>query len=93
MSINEELVLVEIDSNRICKVEFNQQASLNALSVDLLNEFKEVLIGIKSKDVLGLIITGAGDKSFVAGANIKEMLSMNSSEAQNFSLLGKRLLI
>ena len=66
--------------------------SLNALNVQLLNEMGEFLRTIsemKFEDAKALIVTGAGEKAFVAGADIKEMSSLNPQEALQFSRKGQ----
>jgi len=67
----------------------NRPKALNALNIETL---KDIQMGIQeAKDHLEmkvLIMTGGGEKAFVAGADIAEMKGMNSIEALNFSKLG-----
>lgn len=91
MSTDEQLILTNFDENQICTITFNRPKSLNALNVEVLENFKEALLSIKGTDTLGVILTGAGEKSFIAGADIKEMLSMGTEEASRFSLLGQEV--
>jgi enoyl-CoA hydratase len=67
----------------------NRPKALNALNIETL---KDIQMGIQeAKDHLEmkvLILTGSGEKAFVAGADIAEMKGMNSIEALNFSKLG-----
>lgn len=91
MSTDNKFILCEIDEHKICTITFNNPKSLNALSVKVLQELKEALLGLNGQNVLGIILTGAGDKSFVAGADIKEMLSMSNDDASSFSLLGQEV--
>jgi enoyl-CoA hydratase len=67
----------------------NRPKALNALNIETL---KDIQMGIQeAKDHLEmkvLIMTGSGEKAFVAGADIAEMKGMNSIEALNFSKLG-----
>ena len=67
----------------------NRPRALNALNTETL---KDIQAGIEeAKDhpeVKVLIVTGSGEKAFVAGADIEEMKGMNSLEALNFSKLG-----
>src|SRR4030043_802540 len=64
----------------------NRPKALNALNIETL---KEIQLGIEEvKDQPGLkvlIVTGAGEKAFVAGADILQMKEMNSIEALTFS--------
>jgi len=91
MNTNDELILSEIDEHKICTITFNNPKSLNALSVEVLGELKRALLRISEQDVLGVILTGAGEKAFVAGADIKEMLTMSNEDASRFSLLGQEV--
>jgi enoyl-CoA hydratase len=67
----------------------NRPKALNALNIETL---KEIQAGVKEVlnhlEMRALLISGAGDKAFVAGADILEMKGMNSIEALNFSKLG-----
>lgn len=92
MSINEDLVVLEIDQNKIATITFNNPKSLNALSRDVLKNFKQKLnLVADDKNILGLVLIGEGEKAFIAGADIKEMLDMNIEDAQKFSLLGQEV--
>ena len=93
MNINTEAsVELLIDDNQIATITFNRPKSLNALNREVLSSFKEALLSIRqNSNVLGLIITGTGEKSFIAGADIKEMLEMDISEAKAFSQLGQEV--
>jgi len=61
--------------------------ALNALVVRELTEFVDQL-----RDVRCLIVTGEGEKSFVAGADIKEMEALNVSGARELAVTGQRLM-
>ena len=71
----------------------NRPKALNALNIETL---KEIQMGIQEvrehPEMKVLILTGAGEKSFVAGADIVEMKGMSSIEALNFSKLGHQTL-
>lgn len=67
----------------------NRPKALNALNTETLKEIQMALQEIRNKsEIRVLIFTGAGEKSFVSGADISEMKDMNSIEALNFSKLG-----
>jgi enoyl-CoA hydratase len=67
----------------------NRPKALNALNMETLQEIQRGMEEIKGhSEVKVLIVTGAGEKSFVAGADILEMKAMNSFEAIRFSKLG-----
>lgn len=77
----------------IATITFNRPKVLNALNSDLLKELSHVLDSIaKDEDIRVVILTGAGEKSFVAGADITELASFNALEAKCFSEAGHNLL-
>ena len=70
----------------------SREEALNALNSKLLEELKEIVEKIKGmKDLRSLIITGAGNKSFVAGADIAEMYGMDAAAGREFSQFGSEL--
>lgn len=72
-------------------LSFNRPKALNALNTETLNELIAAINEIKADDEIKvLIVTGAGEKSFVAGADIKEMNEMNAVQGMEFSRLGHR---
>jgi len=74
-------------------ITFNRPNVLNALNSALLDELeREIDILIKAEDIGVVILTGAGEKAFIAGADIKELKSLNSLEAEAFSRKGHRIL-
>lgn len=67
----------------------NRPKSLNALNIETLKEIQMGIQEVKDhSNVKVLILTGAGEKAFVAGADIMEMKEMNSLQASQFSNLG-----
>lgn len=77
----------------IATVTFNRPQVLNALNSELLKEFSHALDKVAAdEDVRVLILTGAGEKSFVAGADIKELATFNALQAKRFSESGHALL-
>src|SRR5512136_536631 len=67
----------------------NRPKALNALNIETLQDIQMGIQEVKGNPALKvLIVTGAGEKAFVAGADITEMKGMNSIEALNFSRLG-----
>lgn len=74
-------VLLDV-KNQIGYLTINRPKALNALSSEVLNDLNEVLDHINSRtDIRVVILTGSGDKAFVAGADIKEMDKMAPIEA------------
>ena len=67
----------------------NRPKSLNALNMETLKEIQIAVEEVKNHpEAEVLILTGAGEKAFVAGADIAEMKEMNSLQAVQFSELG-----
>lgn len=60
---------------------------LNALSEEVYREIGEAAVFAEASSVRGLIITGDGEKAFVAGADIREMSGMTKKEAGEFARL------
>ena len=79
-------------NNQIGILTINRPDSLNAMNRDVLLEFINELKKIQSeKDIRVIIITGSGEKAFIAGADIKLMQKMNREEAFEFATLGQEL--
>lgn len=84
-----EVVKLEIKGG-IASVTIDRQSKLNALNAIVLDELEEVFLSLrKHSEVRVIIITGAGEKSFVAGADISQFPSMSSEEAYIFAKRGQ----
>jgi len=82
-------ILFEI-KEAIATITFNRPKALNALNSELLEEFSRALDEISQDEAIKvLILTGAGDKAFVAGADITELATFNSLQAKLFSKKGQ----
>lgn len=82
------LVLETLDPG-IRVVKISQPEALNALNTETLDELKVALTEASNDtSVRVVILTGAGDKSFIAGADITEMKDKNAGEGIRFSQLG-----
>ncbi len=66
--------------------------ALNALNEQVLSELGEAVEEVASSDARAVIVTGAGDKSFVAGADIVQMSSMGTAKALAYAEKGHALL-
>ena len=80
-----ENIQVERDG-QIATITVNRPKSLNALNSQTLRELTQAVR--ECADSRALILTGAGDKAFVAGADISEMAPMGPWQAREFSELG-----
>jgi enoyl-CoA hydratase len=77
---------------RVSVVTVNRPEVLNALDTALLEEFLNTLEDLARDSSCGVvIITGAGDRSFIAGADIKEMDGKTPLEARAYSELGQQI--
>ena len=76
----------------ILVITINRPDKLNALNERVLTELESIIIDNRDKsNIKCLIITGEGDKAFVAGADIKEMSSFSSMDAVKYSNKGINL--
>jgi len=86
-----ENILFEVNG-KIAKITINRPKYMNALNkqtfVDLENAMNEVY---NNFDIKGVIITGSGEKSFVAGADIKEFAQFTPEQGEELSRNGMRI--
>lgn len=76
----------------ILTITINRETKLNALNSATIAELKEVIQSVyDDKDISGVIITGAGDRAFVAGADISEFSELNEMNARKFSEEGQEV--
>lgn len=69
-------------------VTINRPKALNALNSEVLDDLSNVFDGIDLETVRCVVLTGAGDKSFVAGADIGEMSTLTKAEGEAFGKKG-----
>ena len=72
----------------VCLLTISAPKSLNALNTAILNELGHFMDNFDCKGYRCLIITGDGEKSFVAGADISEMATLGVAQAQTFGMRG-----
>ena len=91
--MNFETLKVEME-NKLMTITMNRPKQLNALSGTVLAELRELLTGLQNQSygsVSGVIMTGEGEKAFIAGADIKEMQVMSAEEGESFGALGQEV--
>jgi enoyl-CoA hydratase len=67
--------------DQVCTITINRPDKLNALSGEVLDELRHLVTDVRERaDVRVAIITGAGAKAFVAGADIKELSALNDPD-------------
>ena len=87
-----ENILYEVKEG-IATITFNRPKALNALNGALLAELSTALDDIAAdEDIRALVLTGAGDKSFVAGADISELATFDSLKAKAFAASGHEII-
>lgn len=77
--------------NGILTVTINRPKALNALNHDVFSDLDDVFsnYAVSIENLVGVIITGSGEKSFVAGADIKEFTTLDAKGAENLSKRGQ----
>jgi enoyl-CoA hydratase len=89
----QNIIFEHAEEGKICVLTVNRPQALNALNAATLDEIADALARIgRDVKVRALLITGAGDKAFIAGADIAAMLNMNALDAQVFSQQGQRVM-
>lgn len=84
-------ILVEKDG-RVAIVTLNRPKALNALNSETLEDLNKALDYLKEEsDIYSVILTGAGGKAFVAGADISEMKDLNEEQGKEFGILGNKV--
>ena len=87
-----ENILIEIDAS-IAIVTINRPKKLNALNKQTIAELNRAFTQLDTnKDVRVIILTGSGDKAFVAGADISEFASFSVAQGEQLSAEGQELL-
>ena len=82
-----DFILYEVDG-AVATITINRPKALNALNSQVLDELDATLDAVDLDTVRCLILTGAGDKSFVAGADIGEMSTLTKAEGEAFGKKG-----
>ena len=82
-----DFILYEVEG-AVGTITINRPKALNALNSQVLDELNETLDAVDLDTVRCLVLTGAGDKSFVAGADIAEMSSLTKAEGETFGKKG-----
>ena len=84
-------VTLEKEGN-LAIITINRPKALNALNSDTLKDLDVAITNIENdNDIYCVILTGAGEKSFVAGADIAEMKDLDSKGGEEFGLLGNKV--
>jgi enoyl-CoA hydratase len=88
-----KLIIYE-KSEGIATITLNRPEALNAFSKEVVPEIMQALEDVKNDEsVRVVVLTGAGEKAFSAGADIKAMVGMNALKARELSLMGEKLCV
>ena len=87
--MNYENILVSQETNN-ATVTINRPTKLNALNKATIIELQHVFTSLeKNKDIRAIILTGSGEKAFVAGADISEFAHFSESEGADLAMQGQ----
>lgn len=87
-----ELITLDKSQDGIGVVTITRPKALNALNSQVLSELETLLTELdRDDDVRVIILTGSGEKSFVAGADIKELATLNARGAKETATRGQRI--
>lgn len=87
-----DVVTVEKEG-KIATITVNRPDALNALNTEVLTGLKEAGENVlQDENILVVIVTGAGEKAFVAGADIKEMTGKTPMQMRQFTMLGHHVM-
>ena len=87
-----ENLLVEIEDH-LATVIINRPKKLNALNKETINELHDALLALEAdSDIKVIIITGSGEKAFVAGADIAEFAHYSEEQGEELAALGQKML-
>jgi enoyl-CoA hydratase len=85
-------IATKIEEN-ILYITITRESKLNALNIQTLKDIKDAVLAIYENDeVKGVILTGAGQKAFAAGADISEFINFNVEEGTRMSAEGHAVL-
>ncbi len=78
--------------DEVVQITIDRKDKLNAMSLEVMDEFISVLDDLEKDSSKVIIITGAGQKAFSAGADIEYMNSIGSTEAEKYAIRGHEVL-
>ncbi|ELZ51128.1 enoyl-CoA hydratase [Halorubrum distributum JCM 9100] len=81
----------DVDDRGVATITVDRPEQLNALTAETLEAIEDALDEAADRDARVLVIAGAGDEAFVAGADISHMVDLSTPEAQAYAELGHRV--
>jgi enoyl-CoA hydratase len=92
MTMSEFVNILTEERQGILYLTINREDKLNAMNLATLEELRQVFDQVMDdKSIKGVILTGAGEKAFVAGADITEIASLNEVNARKFAESGQEI--
>ena len=86
-----EFIIYEVQDG-VATITINRPKAMNALNPQVVAELDQAIGQVEADDTVKcVVITGAGDKAFVAGADIAAMVQMTALEGRRFSLMGQNV--
>ncbi len=90
--MNFDNLLIERDQ-AVATITINRPRVLNALNTQTLDELRRAILGLKHDEgVRAVVITGAGEKAFVAGADINELAVQTPTSGREHAITGQHVL-
>ena len=89
-TFSDQLIIYE-EIDNIAIIKFNRTHHLNALNTTVFDHLLNTINALDTTKISALIITGAGEKAFVAGADIYEMSTLSKRFGQEISRLGNEV--
>jgi enoyl-CoA hydratase len=78
------LDFVSVERGDVAVLTIDRQEKLNALNPQVVEEIGQALLELEAEGPRAVVVTGAGERSFVAGADISAMSEMDPLEAKRF---------
>jgi enoyl-CoA hydratase/carnithine racemase len=89
--MSRDTISFDVDDRGVATITIDRPEQLNALTVETLEAVEDALDEAADREARALVIAGAGDDAFVAGADISYMVEMSTPEAQAYAELGHRV--
>ena len=89
--MSRDAVTLGVDDRGVATLTVDRPAELNALTVETLEGIEDALGEAADRGARVLVLAGAGDEAFVAGADISHMVELSTPEAQAYAELGHRV--
>ncbi|SDF28334.1 Enoyl-CoA hydratase/carnithine racemase [Halorubrum xinjiangense] len=89
--MSRDTISFDVDDRGVATITVDRPEQLNALTVETLEAIEDALDEAADRDARVLVIAGAGDDAFVAGADISHMVDLSTPEAQAYAELGHRV--